>query len=76
MSITYMAAIEAATHVYVGRDKCGCAVAVITDVEHPNAKKETAKEVADFIKSGLTVERMAITDWRKAPFGHKCGAKK
>ena len=70
---SYMEAIKTATHVYVGRAECGCAVAVVTDVEHPRGKKETAKDVADFLKSGLSIEHMTLDHWRKIEFGHKCG---
>jgi hypothetical protein len=57
--------------VYVGRDKCGCYVSV--HVDEPENAKGVAKWVASDIKDGLAVERMAIADFRKLPFGHKCG---
>lgn len=41
---------------YIGRWPCGCVVAVV----HDEKDKFTAEAVADFIKSGLTVER--VTD--------------
>lgn len=41
--------------VYVGRKACGCAVAAVVD--DPRFAKDTAKAVADFIKSGYAVER-------------------
>lgn len=49
-----------ATHVYVGRKACGCCVAVVTDLQD----KMTGKEVAEFIASGLTVERISFDDYR------------
>ena len=44
------------TMAYIGRKKCGCYVAATVD--DPNDPKETAKSVADFVKSGLTIERV------------------
>ncbi len=44
------------THAYIGRGKCGCIVAVATDV--PDLRKETAANVADFVRGGLAVERV------------------
>ena len=45
-------------HAYVGVKKCGCAVAAVVD--NPDHAKDVAKEVADFIKSGLTIERVPV----------------
>lgn len=46
-----------ATHAYIGRDReCGCVVAATTDT----ADKQTAKDVAEFIRDGLIVERVTI----------------
>lgn len=70
----YMDAISAATHVYVGRAKCGCMMTCVLDVqESPKGVMVTAKYVAQFIKKGLTIERMTLAEFRKIPFGHKCG---
>ena len=41
---------------YVGRKTCGCIVAAIID--DPDHRKEVAKEIAAWIKDGLTVERV------------------
>lgn len=41
---------------YIGRKPCGCVVAAMVD--NPDDAKETAKEVAKWIKLGLTVERV------------------
>lgn len=41
---------------YVGRCKCGSIVAAVVDV--PGQEKDTAKDVAGFIKDGLKVEQM------------------
>lgn len=39
---------------YIGRLPCGCVVAVTVDY----GDKDTATDVAEFIKDGLTVERV------------------
>ena len=59
-----------ATHVYVGiKRECGCQVAGVCD----DADKNTAKAVADFIKSGLRVERVTVAEagvvLRRCPHG-------
>lgn len=43
-----------ATHSYIGRKSCGCVVAARVDT----GDKDTANDVADFIKSGLSIERV------------------
>lgn len=58
----------AATHAYVGRKDCGCTVAAVVDC----GTKETAKDVADFIRSGLKVERVLIDDVRATLRACKC----
>ena len=42
--------------VYVGRKPCGCAVGIVTDL----GDDSTANAVAEFIRDGLTVNRV---DW-------------
>ena len=59
-----------ATHAYIGRGKCGCIIAVTTDV--PDMRKETAADVAEFVRGGLSVERVTLDDFRRMPFGCKC----
>lgn len=39
---------------YIGRKKCGCAVAIVADCED----KFTARSVAEFIRDGLNVDRV------------------
>ena len=39
---------------YVGIKKCGCCVAAVVDV--PGEEKQTAKDVAEFIRKGYRVE--------------------
>jgi len=41
---------------YVGRKQCGCLVFAVVDV--PGREKETAKDVAEAIRDGLTIERV------------------
>lgn len=47
------------THVYIGRAACGCVRALTNDY----GDKETGKDVAEFIASGLTIERIAWADY-------------
>jgi len=43
---------------YVGIKDCGCAVAaMVINSEH---KKENAKEIAKWIREGLTIERKSV----------------
>lgn len=53
-----------ATHDYVGFWKdCDCIVAVCVDlIDHP---RETAKDVADFIRRGYRVQRYSHADFRE-----------
>jgi hypothetical protein len=55
---------------YIGRCKCGAIVAACVDT--PDRKKETAKDVAEFISDGLTVERMSVEDVRAGDWKCKC----
>lgn len=57
-----------ATHVYIGRLPCKCMVAVVVDEQ----SKSTAKDVAAFIRSGYTVERVTFEDYRKIHLGCRC----
>lgn len=47
------------THVYVARKECGCCIGLVTDL----ADKSTGEAVAEFISSGLTVDRVAWADY-------------
>lgn len=52
---------------YVGRKKCGCCVAaVVIDGE----LKRTAKEIAAWVRSGLTVEQRSV-EWVRKNL-HRC----
>lgn len=42
-------------YAYIGRLSCGCVVAVVADF----GDKDTDRTVAEFIKNGLTVERVS-----------------
>ena len=41
-------------HAYIGRKSCGCVMAVTVD----DADDWTAENVAEFIRDGLTIERV------------------
>jgi hypothetical protein len=43
---------------YIGKKECGCIVAAFVD--NPEHKKDIAREIAKWIKDGLTIER--VTD--------------
>lgn len=49
---------------YIGRKACGCCVAAAVD--KPEHRKDTAKHVAQWVRSGLTIERVPVDDARKA----------
>lgn len=52
---------------YIGRTRCGCIVAASVDTtEHTH---DVASDVAEFIRSGLTVERMTVEQVRASKFG-------
>ena len=64
--------LERPKFVYVGRKSCGCCVALVTDF----ADKLTARSVAEFIESGLTIDRYSfdqyISDVCKEPTFMNC----
>ena len=47
--------------VYIGREHCGCAVGVVTDL----GDKFTADSVAGFIEDGLIVNRASWSAYRQ-----------
>lgn len=51
---------------YIGRDKAG--VAVCAAVDQPEWAKDTAKEVAKWLRQGLTIERVPVEWVRKHLF--------
>lgn len=48
---------------YVGIKPCGCMVAA--RVDNSKHKKEVAKDISDFVKQGLRVERITVNRVRK-----------
>ena len=58
-------ALGKATHSYLGRLTCGCAVAVTVDC----GDRVTAKCVAEFVRDGLTIERVTHAVVRETHFG-------
>lgn len=55
---------------YIGRAECGCVVAVTVNMaDHP---KDVAKDVAEWIRDGLSIEGHTIEEVRAGPFGCKC----
>lgn len=58
---------------YVGIKSCGCVVAATVD--NPAHQKEVAKDVATFIKEGLTIERKTCAWVRENFEGCKCQEK-
>lgn len=55
---------------YVGRKVCGCVCAAIVD--DPAHKKEVAEDIADWIKSGLTIDRVSVEYVRENFVGWAC----
>jgi hypothetical protein len=55
---------------YIARCKCGCGHLVFASVDEPTQSDErrrgTAKEIADLIREGFTVERLSVGEVRKA----------
>ena len=43
---------------YIGRRNCGCVVAVSVDT--PFYRRDVAKDLAEFIRRGYTVERVTV----------------
>jgi hypothetical protein len=53
---------------YAGRKRCGCVVAACVD--EPNHARDVAREIANWVRAGMTVERMTVEDVRGAL--HRC----
>jgi len=54
-----------ASHAYIGREEnCGCVTCVTLDV--PDHKTDVAKDIARWIRQGMTVERVPVEDARSA----------
>lgn len=46
------------THDYIAKKKCGCVIAICYDL----GDKDTARDVANWIKNGLTVDRVPMSE--------------
>lgn len=57
---------------YLGRKRCGCVVAVVVD-EGPSNSDYVAEATAEFIRDGLTLERVSIAVARKSLTFCQCG---
>lgn len=58
------------TPCYMGRKPCGCLVAVCVNTRmHMD---ETAKDLADWVRHGLTIEHSTVETFKGMPFGCKC----
>jgi hypothetical protein len=57
-----MKGISRPTHDYVARDEHGCLIGLCSDI--PEIKRETAKEVAEWIREGLNVTRVTVEEVR------------
>lgn len=53
-----------AEYAYMGRETCGCVTCVTVD--NPEYKKYVAKDLSDWIRQGLSVERVPIEEARQA----------
>lgn len=51
------------THVYIGREPCGCCTTVISDL--PGCEKHTADQVYRTMRRGCTIERVTWSDYRE-----------
>ena len=55
---------------YIARCLCGCGALTFASVDEPNQSKErradNAKEIADLLRNGYTIERMTVGEVRKA----------
>ena len=58
---------------YIGIKECGCVVAACVD--NPEHKKDTAKNISDWIKDGWTTERIPVEDTRNRLSSCKCNEK-
>ena len=54
---------------YVGRQECGCIIAATVD--NPAHKNHVANDLAEWVRDGLTIERLTLEEAREQ-FGCKC----
>ncbi len=64
-----------ATHAYIGRYPCCGNVPCVT-VDSDYHRKDTAREIASWIRDGLQVERVPIDDVRTVVNLKRCTCKK
>jgi Ethanolamine utilization protein EutJ (predicted chaperonin) len=57
------------TPAYIARCKCGCRGIVMCTVDRPEHAVDVAKEVADCIRDGLTVEHVTVGYVHEFGFG-------
>jgi hypothetical protein len=55
---------------YIGKKSCGCIVAACVD--NPEHKREIARNLAEWIRDGLTIERVTCDFVRNCKFGCDC----
>lgn len=60
---------EELTPAYIARCKCGCGAIVMATVDRPEYQKDVAKDVADAIRDGYTVEHVTVGYVHQAGFG-------
>lgn len=67
MSDTLTSQAAKATHVYVGRQRCGCAVAVCIEDHH------AAEDLAEMLGRGYAVTRLSYEEYQATvKLGHTC----
>lgn len=62
---------------YIARCRCGCGALIFASVDEPEQSQkrraDTAKEIADLVRNGFTIERMPVGEVRSANW--KCTSK-
>ncbi len=55
---------------YIARCRCGCGALMFASVDEPEQpqaqRDDTAKEIADLVRKGFTIERMPVGEVRKS----------
>lgn len=59
---------------YIAKKSCGCIVAATVD--DPEHKEDVAKNVSDWIKDGLSIERVTCETVRQSKLGCHCGQRR
>lgn len=55
---------------YVAKKPCGCICSAVVD--EPNHKRDVAKDVAEWIREGLTIEHVTVQHVRENFVGWQC----